>query len=109
MNKLISKLDESKERMFGALIVTLPHQACLVDSPWLLVNLNMRGRFTIILINMAGSFLIINPIWPIRRPKLIGPIQKGLALYFLLLHTHQIQFIPLEQMTGFIASYYNVV
>jgi hypothetical protein len=44
----------------------------------------MRDRFTIILINMAGLFLIINPNWPLWRWKPIGPIQEGLALSFLL-------------------------
>jgi hypothetical protein len=77
MNKIMSKFDELEEMMFGSPNVTLPHAM-------LLVNLNIRGRFTMVLIKMTYLFLIINPNWPLRHMKLIGPIQERLPLNFLL-------------------------
>jgi len=41
----------------------------LVNRPWLFVNLNMRGRFTIILTSMVGWFQSVNPNWHLRRIK----------------------------------------
>ena len=73
MNRIMSKFDELEERIFGAPIVTLPHAAHISESALDLVNL-MRGRFTTILINMVGLFPIINPNWPLRHLKPIGPI-----------------------------------
>ena len=70
--------------MFGTPIATSPHATHISELAWLLVILNMRGRFTMILINMAGLILIINPNWPLWQLKLIRPIQEGLALNFLL-------------------------
>ena len=70
----MSKFDELEGRMFGAPIFTLPYDAHTSESAWLLVNLNRRGHFPIILINMAGLFLIINLSWPLRRLKPMVPI-----------------------------------
>jgi hypothetical protein len=84
MNKIMSKFDELEERIFGAPIVTLPHAAHTGESASAFSQLNMRGRFTTILINMADLFMIINPNWPLWHLKPIGPIPEGLALNFLL-------------------------
>jgi len=49
---------------------------------------------------IASLFLGRNLYWSLRCLKPIRPIQEGLALFFLLLHTHPIWFVPLEPMTG---------
>ena len=69
MVKLMSRLDELEERKFGTPIASSPHAAHISESAQLLVNLNMRGCFAIILINVAG-----NPSWSLWRLKPIGPI-----------------------------------
>jgi hypothetical protein len=77
----------------GCLVLLLLHYLMLhilVNQPRVLVNLNIRGHFAIILINVAGLSLIINPNWSLRHIKPIGPIQEGLALYFLLRGCHTV-------------------
>jgi len=55
MNKLMSKFDELEERIFGTPVVTLPHDAYTCGSAQPLVNTNMEGCFTIIMIKTVGA------------------------------------------------------
>jgi hypothetical protein len=58
-------------------------------------------RLSYCYIDQYGNiFLGRNPNLFLRRLKPIEPIQEGLALFFLLLHTRRIWFVPLEPMTG---------
>ena len=55
MNRIMSKFDELEERIFGAPVVTLPHDAYTCGSARLLVNTNMGSCFTIIMIKTIGA------------------------------------------------------
>jgi len=77
MHKIMYKFDELEERILVLLMLLYLMLHILVNRPRLLVNLNMRGCFTMILINMARLILIANLNWPLRHLKLIRTILEG--------------------------------